>query len=145
MPLPEYLYLVRHGSYDERGDKHLTELGKEQSIRAGEELHAEGFDGSSLLMTSTTDRTMETARIIAEVLRLENEIIYSDKLAAMDNAEGLIRFNLAEVVIELAQSQSAALNFDSKLAIVGHAPMIYKELGVDLDVLDEGSVHKMKT
>ncbi len=140
MKLPESIYLVRHGDY---GVESLNDLGKWQAAEAGRKLKEEGFGESSLVIASTAVRTVETAQVIAEVLNLETEVATSSKLAAMNDLEYLE--NPIESISQIVEEAELPIREDSKIAVVGHAPMIAKTFpGLGIEGLATGCVHKLE-
>lgn len=82
------IYLVRHGQSEDnaagvlggRRDSSLTGLGREQAQRVAEELAAVGID---LIYASPLKRSLETARIIADRLGVE-DLEIDDRLMERD-------------------------------------------------------------
>ena len=60
--MTEVLYLVRHGEYTDIDPvEHLTPTGIHQAEVAGSLLRDEGLDASTVVLTSTAPRAVETA------------------------------------------------------------------------------------
>jgi len=74
------IFFIRHGQYhdqkEEREEKLLTDLGKEQAHLAGKRLQAMGFNYSKVLI-STMPRAKETGEIILQYLG-DPEVVYSE-------------------------------------------------------------------
>jgi len=103
------IFVVRHGEYDFKEGLPLSEKGKEQARRAGEELAKLGMTGSTVL-TSSAKRTVETAEEITKSIggvgpfahsRLYNESITPWVITDFDQfIDDLLRENDQEYIPE---------------------------------------------
>ena len=88
-------FVVRHGQSENNvrnivssrvgNEDHLTELGREQAKRAGDELSRRGID---VVIASPYVRTTETAKIIAARIGIpESDIIYDERIQEINTGE----------------------------------------------------------
>jgi len=108
------LYLLRHGDAEKAKGKEddserpLTELGKQQSLKAAEEIKSKGitFD---VIFTSPFLRAYQTAEIVVGALGTGDKIIKEPLLAP-----GLEFVNLMELLEDYSDR--------SRILVVGHEP-----------------------
>ncbi|MBP9803015.1 MAG: histidine phosphatase family protein [Candidatus Pacebacteria bacterium] len=71
------LFLVRHADYEEGSDPHLSDTGRQQSLRLAEKIKA-GFNGipeNITIWSSSANRAKGTAEIIKQEMQLAKMVI----------------------------------------------------------------------
>jgi broad specificity phosphatase PhoE len=99
------LYLVRHGQtefnlagrHHGQTDSPLTQLGREQALRAGAALSARIDAKHAAIFSSPLGRALNTARIIAHVAAIKEPIVVDPDLMeiGMGSAEGMTELEMA--------------------------------------------------
>ncbi len=117
--MKKILYLIRHAQAEEAGnsrmlrdfDRDLTSRGVMQSARMGKYMHDNDMI-ADILVSSSANRTMQTAKIIAEQLKIDPDNIVQDENLYGNGPRGYLSClnNLKERT--------------NSLAIVGHNPDI---------------------
>lgn len=150
----EVVGIVRHGMYDPFGkDGGLDDLGKRQIKSIAEQLE-HFFDpdllASTVLLSATWKRTLETAQIISEVLGLSivsNEIlnVYGDKYAPEEE--------VLETIIPLLQNHRGVIVSGQDFMVTWLAESLhpsgngggYLDRGQAIVVTIDGEVHKLSS
>ena len=138
------LYIIRHaiavdeGAFAYEGDSQrpLTDKGKKKMRQIARGLRALGVD-FDLILSSPYVRAKETAEILAEVLKIKADIVFSDNLFPMGDPDALIS--------EMNEKYSV-----NNIALVGHEPflsamiglLVTDNVGIDM-TLKKGGVCKL--
>ena len=118
------LYLIRHSNavepgtpdYEDDSQRPLTEKGRDKMRKIASALDQLGVQ-PDLILSSPFVRAMQTAEILAKVMKYKKEIAYSDSLMPLGNADTLIG--------EINEKYQA-----DELILVGHEPSLSTLVGV---------------
>jgi phosphohistidine phosphatase len=130
------LYVVRHGIAEARGtpetpdsERQLTVKGRKQSRQVGRGLRRLGIEPDRIL-TSPLPRALETARIIADALRMADRLETANALAAERSGEEVRDWVLGRG--------------EDRLMIVGHNPALSDLVGLLVAGVAEPLVCELK-
>lgn len=129
------IYLVKHGAIDVY-DPTLTIAGQEQAKTARDELVERGLGGRAILLSSTANRALQTAEIIAEGLGVEVKQSpglekFGNNPIILDSLDELIEAELAKCGLEVDEQGVVA---------VTHAPLIAMAKKVKTSSIEYGEV-----
>lgn len=137
--MTEKIFLVRHGRYNRDG---LTPEGREDARHARDELLTKGLGGRAIVLSSSADRAMRTAEIIAEGLgALTAE---SFRMDIGGNRPEAIQ-NLDDWISRALKEAEASVGDEQQLVVVTHAPLIDVAKGLTIDGVGHGEVYEYLT
>jgi phosphohistidine phosphatase SixA len=122
--MTEVAYLLRHGDYerDYRGER-LTQLGREQSQQARDDLVARKLGGRAYLLSSDAPRALETAAIIGEGLRVD--VLPSPRVRRAGEFASKVIGSLGKFLSEsLTIDAGIDAEPNTSFVVVTHAPLI---------------------
>ncbi|MBI5953499.1 MAG: phosphohistidine phosphatase SixA [Chloroflexi bacterium] len=114
------LYLIRHAiaveEYEDDSQRPLTDKGKKKMRQIAKGLRALGVE-FDLILSSPYVRAVETAEILADVLKVKKDVQFSENLVPSGGPEALIA--------ELNEKYKA-----DSIALVGHEPFLSALIGL---------------
>jgi phosphohistidine phosphatase len=114
------LYLIRHAlaveEYEDDSQRPLTDKGKKKMRSIAKGLRALGVE-FDLILSSPYVRAVETAEILADVLKVKKDVQFSENLVPSGSPEALIA--------ELNEKYKA-----DSIALVGHEPFLSALIGL---------------